>query len=78
MSVRTIPQGWHRCPGVCDDRVVPNSIYSCVDCWHKLPPRAQTWISRTARFSVLHPERRAAIEFARRAWNLYLIRENAV
>jgi hypothetical protein len=77
-TFHTVPPGFHQCPGVCDDRVVPDSIYACVDCWLTLPQRAKAWISSTARLSTLHPQRRAAIEFARRSWNEWLIRKNSV
>jgi hypothetical protein len=71
-----IPADFHRCPGPCRDRVVPNSLYCCLDDWAALPERARRLISRTARLPILAADRRAAIELASRCWKLGLTSEN--
>lgn len=68
--------GYHRCPGPCRDRLVPDSLYCCLDDWALLPERARHLISRTARLSPLAPNRRTAIELAARCWKLGLTSEN--
>lgn len=68
--------GYHRCPGPCRDRMVPDALYCCLEDWALLPERAQRLISRTARLPILAADRRAAIELARRCWNLGLTSEN--
>jgi hypothetical protein len=54
----------HTCPGWCG-RQVPNRLFACRDCWWALPRHLQRDVERTARMSLLQPDRRQAVHAAR-------------
>jgi hypothetical protein len=62
--------GFHRCPRKGCQAQVSDSLFCCPDDWWDLPVKARKWVVKTAGLSILLPERRGAIEFARRCWNI--------
>jgi len=63
-----LPAETHSCPGKGCTRVVSNSILACPPCWAMLTRGTQNAIRRTARLSILSPQRRAALAKARAEW----------
>jgi hypothetical protein len=61
-------RGHHICPKKGCRTEVPDARFACITHWYKLPDDVRAKILRTARKSLLAPERRAAIEAARNAW----------
>jgi hypothetical protein len=54
----------HPCPGLCD-RDVSNRMFSCSDCWHRLPEQVQRSMLNTLWFD---PEAHATAIEAARLW----------
>lgn len=59
----------HRCPKRGCDIQVPNAKLACREHWYELSASIRAAVLATARYSILHPARRAALDDAREEWN---------
>ena len=59
----------HRCPKRGCGVQVPNAKLACREHWYELSAPVRAAIYATVALSVLHPDRRAALDAAREEWN---------
>lgn len=59
----------HRCPKRGCSAEVSNSVLACRTHWYELSAPVRAAVLATARYSILHPARRAALADAREEWN---------
>jgi hypothetical protein len=58
----------HRCPSPQCAIIVPNTRLACPSHWYALSAPVRAAIYTTAGLSLLHPDRRAALDAAREEW----------
>jgi hypothetical protein len=60
--------GTHQCPAPQCPLRIPNRLLACQLHWYALSKPVRDAIYDTARLSILHPDRHAALDAAREEW----------